>query len=140
MMTLEQLTELLALAKAARLPWMADIRSGIAAVYEPPQRNCLDLPDRAFVAVKHGTCDKTSHAWTMDPQDSAKMVYVAAACNAVPELVERLLVAEQALEQASRDVFYAGNSLSLLTHEQQVEHYLGEARTALNLPEEGEPT
>jgi len=134
MMTPEQLTELLTLAKAATPgPYETDtIFAGAEVLHEVP-----------LLMQGHGISRHIAYGTTFSDLEQEKAnfeFFKAASPDAVCEMVERVRVAEQALEQASRDVFYAGNSLSLLTHEQRVEHYLGEARTALNLPEEGEPT
>ncbi len=71
---------------AATKDWIYDERSGCVAVYVGPQKNCLDLPNRAFIYYQHGTHEK-DEGWEVDEQDCHDGKFIANACTDLPDVI-----------------------------------------------------
>jgi len=81
---LEQIQELVPLAEAATEgPWLADLRSGIAAIRTEVHNGLCGDEEDVIVASRKGSTyiEGTSSHWEMDEQVQRDLVFMAAARN-----------------------------------------------------------
>lgn len=88
--------------KATPGPWIGDVRSGIAAVYEAPYRNCLANEPEDFIAIWHGSYDAKTSCWYLPEGIANDCLFASAARSDVPALLDHIAELEARAELAER--------------------------------------